>query len=52
MVLAWPKDCTYTNAYVPAFDIKLIEDCFKLKKYPDPTKYLYVPITIIIKFRH
>ncbi|XP_029347867.1 uncharacterized protein LOC100572728 isoform X2 [Acyrthosiphon pisum] len=40
MVLARPGQTTYFHEKIPAFDIKYIEDCFKIKGYPDPTKYL------------
>lgn len=42
MVLANPDETTYHDAKIPAFDIKYIEDCFTLKHFPDPTKYMYV----------
>lgn len=40
MVLAKPGKTNYFNLKIPAFDIKYIEDCFKIKDFPDPTKYL------------
>lgn len=40
MVLARPGQTNYFHENIPAFDIKYIEDCFKIKDYPDPTKYL------------
>jgi len=40
MVLAKPGKTNYFHKKIPAFDIKYIEDCFKIKNYPDPTKYL------------
>lgn len=39
-VLSVPKNNNYFHRYIPAFDIKFIEDCFVLKDYPDPTNYL------------
>ncbi|KAF0763162.1 Myb DNA-bind 2 domain-containing protein [Aphis craccivora] len=40
MVLAKPGETSYFHTKIPAFDIKYIEDCFKIKDFPDPTKYL------------
>ncbi|XP_003246243.1 uncharacterized protein LOC100568595 isoform X3 [Acyrthosiphon pisum] len=40
MVLARPGQTNYFHKSIPAFDIRYIEDCFKIKDYPDPTKYL------------
>jgi len=40
MVLAKPGQTNYFHEKIPAFDIRYIEDCFKIKDYPDPTKYL------------
>lgn len=40
MVLAKPGETNYFHIKIPAFDIKYIEDCFKIKDFPDPTKYL------------
>lgn len=40
MVLARPEKTNYFHQNIPAFDIRYIEDCFKIKDYPDPTKYL------------
>ncbi|XP_022177569.1 uncharacterized protein LOC111038676 [Myzus persicae] len=40
MVLTRPEKPNYFHKKIPAFDIKYIEDCFKIKDYPDPTKYL------------
>jgi len=40
MVLVKSENTTYFHRHIPAFDIKYIEDCFKLKDYPDPTKYI------------
>ncbi|KAE9526713.1 hypothetical protein AGLY_013361 [Aphis glycines] len=40
MVLAKPGKTNYFHLKIPAFDIKYIEDCFKIKDFPDPTKYL------------
>lgn len=42
MVLAKPGQTNYFHEKIPAFDIRYIEDCFKIKDYPDPTKYLWV----------
>ncbi|XP_025416599.1 uncharacterized protein LOC112687855 isoform X3 [Sipha flava] len=40
LVLSVPKMNKYFHKFIPAFDIKYIEDCFTLKDYPDPTKYI------------
>ncbi|KAF0710279.1 Myb DNA-bind 2 domain-containing protein [Aphis craccivora] len=40
MVLAKPGETSYFHIKIPAFDIKYIEDCFKIKDFPDVTKYL------------
>jgi len=40
MVLTRPGQTNYFHENIPAFDIRYIEDCFKIKDYPDPTKYL------------
>lgn len=40
MVLSAPDMNNYFHRFIPAFDIKYIEDCFTLKDYPDPTKYM------------
>lgn len=47
LVLSASNNNKYFHQYIPAFDIKYIEDCFKLKDYPDPTKYMYVSISFI-----
>ncbi|XP_060848330.1 uncharacterized protein LOC132927757 isoform X1 [Rhopalosiphum padi] len=40
MVFAVPGNTVYFHPKIPAFDIKYIEDCFKFKDFPDPTRYL------------
>ncbi|XP_022161771.1 uncharacterized protein LOC111027666 isoform X3 [Myzus persicae] len=40
MVLTRPEKPNYFHPKIPAFDIRYIEDCFKIKDYPDPTQYL------------
>lgn len=42
MVLVKPRETTYFHEQIPAFDIRYIEDCFRLKDYPNPNQYLYV----------
>jgi len=40
MVLAVPRKTKYFHQKILEFDIKYVEDCFKIKNYTDPTKYL------------
>jgi len=50
MVLAVPGKTKYFHPKIPAFDIKYIVDCFKIKNYPDPTKYLRVLLKLFFLF--